>query len=128
MSARINGAVWTSASALIVASNISGTITITGSESGGGSNRTIRLEVVTNAAGTFLIGQPPVVQAGASARLTQGTDDWVADSNRGSGTITLTSLTADRVVGAFEFEAPAVPASTATGSRSVTVGTFSANF
>jgi hypothetical protein len=128
MSARINGATWTAASATIVASNVSGVITVTGSESGGGSNRAITLVVVTNATGTFLIGQPPIVSSGASILLTQGTAQWTADTNRGSGTITLTSLTADRVTGTFEFEGQAVPTSSATGSRSVTGGTFTADF
>jgi hypothetical protein len=49
--------------------------------------------------GTFSVGQ----SAGNNASFTEGGNVWSASNNLGSGSITITVLTASRVVGSFVF-------------------------
>ena len=58
-----------------------------------------------------------------NATFNEGALNWTAINTQGSGTITVTTLTADRVVGTFTFEVAAVGTQTP-ATRSLTNGTF----
>ncbi len=74
--------------------------------------------------GTFQVGG----QDGTNASFISGGKSWTAAfGTGGSGTITVTTLTATRVSGTFSFVAPALSGG-ATGSKTVTNGSFDVEF
>jgi hypothetical protein len=64
---------------------------------------------------------------GSSAIITNATGGWGTAISGGSGTVTITVLTATRVAGTFSFDAVAVSGS-ATGTLQVRNGTFDVAF
>lgn len=70
--------------------------------------------------GTHTIGQ----SVGFNASLTSGTQQWVASTSGGSGTLTITTRTANRAAGTFSFTMVPSPGSSATGTKQVTNGQF----
>ena len=119
MSLKADGTEW-SATLAVVASNSGGIITVTGSDSNAHQAQVI---VMGSSTGTYQI-----VQGGAnSGRWTTGlgqNDTYSANGIIGSGTITITELTATSVSGTFSFQG----VNTAQNTVSVTDGQFSANF
>lgn len=69
---------------------------------------------------THAIGQ----SIGFNASLTQGNAMWVASSQSGSGTLTITTRTANRAAGTFSFTMVPSPGSSATGTKQITNGQF----
>ena len=124
MSARIDGATWT-ASVVTVAVNANGIIV------SGASTSNIGMAV----GASRLLGTAPQTfgangNFNALATMTTGTQSWSATGVQGtnsSGTVTLTTLTANRAVGTFTFNAPAL-AGGATGTKVVTTGVFDVKF
>jgi len=55
-----------------------------------------------------------------------GTQSWSSSAQGGTGSLTITTITANHVVGTFSFDAP--PLSSATGTRHVTGGKIDATF
>jgi hypothetical protein len=51
-------------------------------------------------------------------------NSWIASWDKGSGTITVTSMTSDRIVGTFEFSAPLSIGSGPPATMFVTSGAF----
>ena len=122
LSARIDGAAWT-ASLVSVAVNTNGLIIAGSSASGQGlAIGASRLQ----GTGTQTFG----TNASALGTLTVGTQSWSAtglSGNGSSGTITLTTLTANRAVGTFTFTATPL-AGGATTNKVVTAGAFDVKF
>lgn len=120
MSAKIDGAQWT-ANVGIYATRASGAIGL----AGGNGEYLISMGVV-GAVGTYVVGD------GSGANLSLLTNDnqqvWMAMTGKGSGTITVTTLTDERVVGTFSFTAPAVASTSASGTRVITEGSFNIEF
>jgi hypothetical protein len=128
LTARVDGSAWSADPTTIVAGNMAGVLTFSGTNASGGSvRRTIALRLLATAPGTYPIG-PPVATASNRGTVTEGTAEWLADASTGSGSITLASLTATRATGTFSFTAEAVAGTGASGPRVVTDGTFSVTF
>lgn len=78
--------------------------------------------------GTYPLGVDGVsVAGGAGSVSVNATNVWNTGLSGASGTITITSLTTTRIAGTFAFSANAAGGS-ATGSQSVTNGSFDAGF
>lgn len=121
MSARIDGQPWT-ANVGIQAVRASGAIGL----AGGNGDVIISLGFVGSGPGTFTIGGP----SGANGTVSEsnGTVAWTTSAGGGSGSIVVTTLDDTRVAGTFSFVAPASAATSATGTRTVTEGTFNVRF
>jgi hypothetical protein len=118
ISAQVNGQAW-SAPTTRAATHVNNTLTITGTDA---SQRTILVAAANvTAPGTFQLtqGNPN----GAIASVIEGAAIWSSPLPGGSGTLTVTVLTATRVAGSFTFTGLPATAS-ATGSRIVTGGQF----
>ena len=120
MSARIDGVAWTAASVSVNVTNLG--ITISGADASGrgvGLGMSKSLGTGTQTFGT---------NASALGTVTVGTQAWSTVSQSGaSGSVTLTTLTANRAAGTFAFTA--VPfIGGATGNKVVTTGAFDVTF
>ena len=126
MSATIDGAAWSSAGA--VASFSANDLLVVG-----GSDLTTGISFGIHAPGpgTYVIPGAGL-RAGDNALLSQFDSGvlslWTADFARGSGTVTLTTLTSTGAAGTFNFNAVANPGTAATGTKSITGGTFNLRF
>jgi hypothetical protein len=115
--AQVNGQAW---SGLVrSATHVNGTLTITGTDT---SQRTILVAAaLVTTPGTYQLNQGN--PNGAIASVIEGAAIWSSSVSGGSGTLTVTILTATRVAGSFTFTGlPATPS--ATGTRAVTGGQF----
>jgi hypothetical protein len=118
MSARIDGANW-SASGAVAAIYQNNIFSVAGTSSNGAATFGFAVGPATGP-GTFTTGQLSAV----NAHLTQGSQGWQAALTNGTGTVTLTTLTAGHAVGTFSFTLVPVAGSGAAGNKSVTSGTF----
>jgi len=121
MTARIDGEAWTASVIMAVRSSSGGIISVSGSDA---SNRAIGFAFIDAGTGTYELktGTP------TNALLTVGQQQWnVGGSSQGTGTITVTTLTDERIAGTFEFTLHAANANT-TGTRVVTQGKFDVKF
>jgi hypothetical protein len=111
------GGSYTAAQGLVVisGSQISGGVTTTVSITRLGVNGTGTYELSPNAPGSF--GQVAIFQNGSTAQ-------WTTILSPGTGSLTINTLTADRLAGTFQFTAQAAPGTPATGQKTVTSGTF----
>ncbi len=75
-------------------------------------------------AGTYDLGPGHA----ATASVSDLSNIWAANDLQGSGTITVTTLTATRTAGTFSFTAPASPNSGPPATRVVTNGVFDVTF
>ncbi len=126
MSAKIDGGSWNSVS-ISTATYSNGTLSFGGVDNIT-SPRVLAIAVRAGEAGTFRIGQS-ASDANANALLTIGGSVWQAVSVAGgSGTIVITSLTTTGASGTFSFTLNAVPQTSATGTKTVTDGTFNVTF
>ena len=124
MSARIDGAAWT-AVAVSVGVNTNGLI-ISGANSSGTPIAVAIGMSRQQGTGTQTFGS----NANALGTLTVGTGSWSATGLQGiggTGSVTLTTLTANRAAGSFAFNAPPL-AGGATGTKVVTAGVFDVTF
>jgi len=120
MTARIDGEAW-AASITTAMRTEQGVITVSGSDR---SQRTIAFAFFDDGTGTYRIetGAP------TNALLTVADRQrYVGGSSEGTGAIAVTTLTAERVAGTFEFTAYLANAS-ATGTRVITAGEFDVEF
>lgn len=127
MTARVNGASW-SANSGVLALRINNFISITGSV---GSTSNITIAFPDEGAGTYSI--PGAVGMNMNYSLFGPNHLWQAlglgpSDGLGSGSLTVTTLTAERVAGTFQFTAPAAQSSGATGQAVVTEGAFNIRF
>jgi hypothetical protein len=75
--------------------------------------------------GTQIIGGTGATGLGL---VTTATQSWESNGQQGSGTVTLTTLTATRVVGTFTFTAPLFGTVGPPATRTVTSGKFDVTF
>ena len=115
MSALVDGQAWTAVGALAV--NSSGIVAIAGGEVSGAI---ISFAFLGSAPGSYTIGPNEPSNVGT---YTTGFDNWQANPFLGSGTIVVTSLTADRIAGTFAFVGVSVAGATPM-TRSITNGVF----
>jgi Family of unknown function (DUF6252) len=118
MTATVSGAAWT-ASASRSATYANQVLTITGIDN---ANLLVTI-AVANVAGTGTFSLAPGNTHGALGNVINGARIWASSLQGGSGTITVTTLTATRVAGTFLFTGVPATAS-ATGSVVVTGGAF----
>lgn len=120
MSATVDGVAWSSPAASALYRNQIVSI------AGIGGTRSISVTVgLVTGAGTFSLGYPN--QRAASGGTATAGFGWSSNLAGGTGTTTITTLTANRVVGTFSFDA--VPATQgATGTVRVTNGRFDITF
>ncbi len=121
MSARVDGDAWTATAALAVAYT-GGILAFAGSDA---SQVTIGLGFIPDGLKTYPIGPSEPTNGNLSLGSTQS---WAASASMGSGTVTLTSFTANSASGTFMFVADPVASTGATGTRSVTEGVFDVTF
>jgi hypothetical protein len=117
----VDGATW-SASLSVQAVNSNGIINVTGSDSQA-KQAAVVLYGVT-APGTYQIG---LASPSNMLRWTEGinpADTYTANGAIGSGTITVTELTASKIKGTFSFTG----FNTSQSSKTITNGQFEANF
>lgn len=121
MSARIDGEAWSATAALAVGYT-GGILAFAGSDA---SQVTIGVGFIPDGLKTYPIGPSEPT----NGNLTLGsTESWAASSSMGSGTVTLTSFTANSASGTFTFIAEPVSTTGATGTRSLTEGVFDVTF
>ena len=117
LSAKVDGAVWTAATAF--ATNTGGFIAV-GAANLAGEGLGFALQGSTT--GTYSIG----AALPTTANLTIGTNVWTAGPGTGSGAVVITTLNATHVVGTFTFEMVSGTGTPAT--RSITEGSFDIAF
>ena len=117
MSARVDGAAWNTTIAGGSATN--GLVILAGSDGA----QTIAISFAASV-GTQTISPGTVV----SGSLTVGALMWKAGPSTGTGSVTVTTVTANHVVGTFSFTAQGLVATTTPATRQVTAGTFDVTF
>jgi hypothetical protein len=140
MRATIDGQSWTAGTVAgsvtaLQSSRISGGYLILGvqflSSGGIGSTLTFTLNNISGP-GTYPLGVDAVSVAGGFGGISGGTPGgtWITPLSGAAGTITITALTTTHIAGTFSFTAtpPATGAGGATGTRTVTAGSFDAPF
>lgn len=125
MSARIDGQPW-QATVLVHANRTQNVVSFGGGGTMGGKAVAIAITTI-GVTGPATITFGPGVHSGAVLGEDQ-TSSWSAGNDRGSGTVTITTLDDTRIAGTFVFEAVADASGAATGSRSVTEGKFDIPF
>lgn len=108
----------------VVAAFVDGSLVITALQAGVGGTKSITI-TVNNVSG---VGTYSLTAAGNTATYVETTgstsQSWLTAITQGSGSVVLTTATATRVVGTFTFTAPANTISGATGTKTVTGGSF----
>jgi hypothetical protein len=127
ITATVNGAAW-NGSAAAIATRSTDFIAVGGTQ---GSHSNITFAFPGNSTGTFSI--PDAVGMNLNYSEFGSTHVWQALAmghlgGIGSGSVTVTTLNSERVAGTFSFVAPAAASSGATGSRTVTNGSFNVKF
>jgi hypothetical protein len=112
--AKINGVEFNALSAAVVG-GAGGLYSLGG---GNAAGQTIGFAWIDAGTGTYPIGGATI---GSHTHMGQ---TWSASSAQGSGTIVITTTSATRVAGTFEFVLQPDAASGATGTRTVTEGSF----
>jgi hypothetical protein len=128
ITARVDGSAW-NGSAAAIASRSTGFIAVGGTA---GSQSNITFAFPADGAGTYSIpnavGMNFNYSEFSTGHVWQALAMGATLGGIGSGTVTVTTLTAERVAGTFAFTAPAAANSSATGSRTVTNGVFDIRF
>jgi hypothetical protein len=120
MSFRVDGTA-TTASA-VTGSFTNGILSISGTDSARSTILSFALTPTPTGTGTYTLG--PLSAANALILIGNPAQSWQAAVGIGSGTITITTLTATTAAGTFSFSLAAVSGSGATGTKSITEGTF----
>lgn len=124
-SARIDNTNWSASMIMPAVTAISG-----GASAIGAGSQTFTVAFAwqdQQGTGTWTIGGGGN-SVGFNASLTSGTQQWVASVIGGSGTLTITTRTANRVAGTFSFTMVPVPGTSTTGTRNITNGQFDVTF
>lgn len=124
-SARIDGSNWAATIITPAVTNVSGGVSAIGA---GSPSFTMAFAWQDQqGTGTWTIGGGGS-SIGFNANLTVSGQQWIASSIGGSGTLTITTRTANRVAGTFTFTMVPSAGSSATGTRNVTNGQFDITF
>lgn len=122
LSARIDGVQFTAIGIQVAASQNPPIIAIGAADAAG---RGLGFAFSTaNGTGTQSIG----ITSLANCSLTEGGQGWLATQSMGSGTITITTLTANRAAGTFTFTVLGTTATATPPTRQITQGTFDVTF
>jgi hypothetical protein len=116
LSATIDGNSWTASNT--TANRTASLMSIIGWGPGGVA---VNLHLTQPAEGEFRVGPQDAL---LNLNIGEGTRGWVASGGMGSGVVTITTLTDDRVAGTFEFTAVLIMGSPPPQTRVVTAGTF----
>ena len=119
ITAQIDGGSFTATT--IAATYTSGIMGIAGTDAQG---RTIGLGGQVPGPGTYTVG----VTSPANFSVTIGSAGWQAAITLGSGSLTVTSISAAGAKGTFQFTAGPVSGTTASGTKVVTAGAFDVKF
>lgn len=117
--ARVDGASFNASFAVVA---VAGSIISIGASNAAGQS--LGFAWVDAGAATYPISQT----APTNGSYSFGASGWGAGVAGGSGSITITSRTANRVVGTFSFVMVATPNTSATGTKNVTQGSFDLTF
>lgn len=130
MQASVQGVQWT-ANPLAISAVWSGTaLTLAGSDLKSGTSTQVNI-TLPNVTGTGVFQlNPNFAGQVALLTITTGTTPsvWTTALSPGTGTISLSTLTNERVAGTFSFTAQASPGTAATSQRTVSSGTFDIAF
>lgn len=96
---------------------------VTAVNGGSADLNAIGFQIQNAAPGTYTIAPGNLVSAG----VTIGNASWGAGGNMGGGTITITTLTANRIAGTFQFSVDAIGGG-ASGTLAITEGAFDIDF
>lgn len=126
LTAKIDGVAWASdggAERIGVSITLPGLYSITGIKLTGANNFTIIMALYNiPGPGTYPLGVGASV-AGGNALISSASGGWATPQTGADGTITITTLTASRMEGTFNFTATALTGG-ATGTKTVTEGAF----
>lgn len=114
LSARIDGQQWMATQVFAQASQ--GAIAV----SGGRGQEVLSFAWIDEGTGTYTIGSA----VGTNGNFTTPNAGWLAVTTLGSGSIVVTTRTADRVAGTFSFTLVPAQGTQATGERVITNGVF----
>jgi hypothetical protein len=119
MSARVDGDNWVSVMEhAVVSGNL---IAVAGSDA---AARALGIAWADEGIGSYVIGPG----TNANGNFSVGSALWTAGAHQGGGTINVTARTESRVAGNFTLTLEPVPNTDATGTRTVTQGTFDVSF
>jgi hypothetical protein len=128
ITATVDGSAW-NGSAIAIATRSTGFIAVGGTA---GSQTNITFAFPSDGTGSYTIpnavGMNFVYSEFSTGRVWQALAMGPTAGGIGTGTVTVTALTAERVAGTFAFTAPAAANSGATGSRTITNGVFDIRF
>jgi hypothetical protein len=120
MSARVDGTGWTAVA--VAASHNNGLLIVSGANA---ASQAIAITASLNqGTGVQTIG-PNGTSIGT---ITIGSTQWGATNFQGSGNVTLTNVSATRVVGTFAFTGPSLTAGATPATRAITSGVFDVTF
>jgi hypothetical protein len=124
MSATFNGSSWNAT--VLSATSPVGNSGILGIGANDAAGRGIAFALFASAPGTY----NNATSVGMNFIITEGLQFFQSSAAVAgtSGTVTLTSITANRVVGTFQCVATATPGTGSSGSRTITNGTFDVTF
>jgi Family of unknown function (DUF6252) len=126
LSATINGTSWSGTVEAAATRTVADGDTIV-AIGGANSDESIIIGMAFNDLGPGVYGIGAEGEA-ANADVNEGTATWEAAITGGTGSITIDTISATRVVGSFQYTAVPVSGSTATGSVTVTNGKFALSF
>ena len=121
MSATVDGGAWQAVTANAI--NNSGIIAVGSSNVNGDTG--IGFGFQDNGTGTYTIGPGQITNANITS---VSGSSWSANGGTGSGSIVVTTLTADRIAGTFQFTAERLIGTGTPATRVVTNGTFDLEF
>jgi hypothetical protein len=118
MSAKVDGVQWNAVT--VVVNKGSGYLIV----SGGSVGEAIAILFATTGTGTQNFTQV----ATSNGNILIGSNSWIAGGTIGSGSVTITTLTANRAVGTFSFTGQAITTTVSPQQRQVTNGAFDVTF
>lgn len=128
MSASIAGTNWTG-SLTVQGSYNSNVLAIAGNGGSGANNYQINITVTNvTAAGTFNFGAGAFGNQILLTQVGNPVSTWGVTGLGGTGTLTVTSISATGAQGTFSFTGAATPGTAATGTKAVTNGQFNVKF
>lgn len=105
-----------------------GLLNFAGSHTSGGVTTMVTINILgVNGTGTYQLNPNfagSFGQVSTTNGQVNGTAVWSTVLSPGTGSVTLTTLTADRAAGTFQFTGQATPGNASTGQKTVTSGTF----
>ncbi len=132
LSATVDGLSFSPPNTAIIATKNGGAVAFTGTQTVGNTTITLTINLPNvTVPGTFTLNPNSPSQFGRVI-LSQGsaatTGAWSTVLSPGTGSVTVTTVAAQRVAGTFQFTGQFDPTSNATGQKSVTSGNFDLRF